>query len=438
MSTPSNPSSPANHPWRWVPTLYFAEGIPYVAAMTLSVIVFKRFNLSNSVIAFYTSWLYLPWTIKFLWSPFIDLLKSKRWWIITTQSLIALFFCGIAFSLPTPHWFQWSMAFFWLLAFSSATHDIAADGFYMLGLDDKNQAFFVGIRNTFYRLAMISGQGLLIVLAGYLENKQPPSFASGIGSIPFAWMIVFLCLAVLFVGFSLYHSRQLPTPTLDNPRPDQTMKALFKETGRTFSSFVHKDHSALAIAFLLLFRLSESQVLKLASPFLLDSRESGGLGLTTSKVGTVYGIVGVLALIVVGILGGMAVARDGLKRWIMPMALLMCLPNIIYVFFAYVQPENLWVINAGVALEQVGYGFGFTAYTLFMIQFCKGPYQTAHYAICTGFMALGMMLPGMLAGTIQECMGYKYFFIYIMVISIIPIWMTAKIKPLISVPTNSD
>ena len=434
-----------NRPWAWIPTLYFAEGIPYVAVMTISVIMFKRFGLSNTNIALYTSWLYLPWTIKFLWSPFVDLLKTKRWWIVTMQLLIGACLAGVAFSLPTPQWFQYSMAFFWLMAFSSATHDIAADGFYMLGLNDKDQAFFVGIRNTFYRLAMISGQGLLIILAGSLESIDLQKMAEQqadnaivrlfypiierMGTIPFAWMVTFLLMALLFVAFGFYHKRQLPHPAVDQPRPDQRIADIFKAIGYTFTSFFKKEHSVLAIAFLLFYRFSEAQLLKLSSPFLLDDRAVGGLGLSTATVGTVYGVVGVIALILGGILGGIAVSRHGLKKWIWPMVLCLTLPNITSVYFAYALPESLWIINAGVAFEQFGYGFGFTAYTIFMLHFSKGEHQTAHYAFCTAFMALGMMLPGMFAGALQEWMGYQHFFIYVMVCALVPIFLVALLFP---------
>lgn len=416
-------------PWTWVPTLYFAEGIPYVSVMTIAVIMFKRFGMSNTDIALYSSWLYLPWTVKFLWSPFVDLFKSKRWWIVTMQLIIGACMAGIALSLPGPHWFQYSMVFFWLLAFSSATHDIAADGFYMYGLNDKDQAFFVGIRNTFYRIAMISGQGLLVVLAGELEETALPAWAQGIGNIPFAWAVTFGLMAVLFVGFSLYHKVLLPKPLNDRLSAPRTPRDILVEFGKTFLTFFQKKDSGLAVAFLLLYRFSEAQLLKLSSPFLLDARELGGLGLSTVAVGTIYGIVGVIALIAGGIIGGIVISRGGLKKWIWPMVLCLTMPNLTSIYFAYAQPESLWLINAGIAFEQFGYGFGFTAYTVFMLQFAKGLHQTAHYAICTGFMALGMMLPGMAAGWIQELLGYQHFFIYVMACALVPILLVRMLYP---------
>jgi len=425
-------------PWTWVPTLYFAEGIPYVSVMTIAVIMFKRFGMSNGDIALYSSWLYLPWTVKFLWSPFVDLFKSKRWWIVTMQLIIGACMAGIALSLPGPHWFQYSMGFFWLLAFSSATHDIAADGFYMFGLNDKDQAFFVGIRNTFYRIAMISGQGLLVVLAGELEKSVLPSWAKSVGNIPFAWAVTFALMALMFVGFGLYHRFMLPKPQKDILVAPRKPKDIFQEFWLTFVTFIQKKNSLLAVAFLLFYRFSEAQLIKLSSPFLLDSREVGGLGLSTIAVGTIYGIVGVIALIAGGILGGILISKDGLKKWIWPMVLCMTMPNFTSIYFAYAQPESLWLINAGIAFEQFGYGFGFTAYTVFMLQFAKGIHQTAHYAICTGLMAFGMMLPGFKAGVIQEMLGYQHFFIYVMLCALIPLLLVKLIYPKLEEKRDPD
>lgn len=395
------------NPWAWIPTLYFAEGLPYVVAMTVSVIMFKRMGISNSDIALYTSWLYLPWVIKPIWSPVIDIFRTKRFWIIIMQLITGGTLAGIAFSLPGSDFFRWSLAFLWLLAFSSATHDIAADGFYMLGLSKHHQAFFVGIRNTFYRLSMLSGQGILVVLAGYLEEKT--------GAIGRSWSLTFMVLAMLFAVFFIYHFLILPRPAEDAERKTGGMKDVLHSFMDTFISFFKKRHAVLAIAFLLLYRFGEAQLVKLASPFLLDSREAGGLGLSTSDVGMVYGTAGIIALTVGGILGGIAVAQKGLKKWIWPLALALNVPNLVYVALAVWQPVSLWWISAAVVVEQFGYGFGFTAYMLFMIYFSDGPNKTAHYAICTGFMALGMMVPGMFSGWIQEMTGYQWFFIWVVI-----------------------
>lgn len=398
------------NPWGWIPTLYFAESIPYVTVMVVSVIMYKRFGLSNADITLYSGWLYLPWVIKPIWSPFVDLIKTKRWWILSMQLLIGAGLAGIAFTLPTPFFLQASLAFFWLMAFSSATHDIAADGFYMLGLNDSEQSFFVGIRSAFYRFATIFGQGLLVILAGLLEKKT--------GNIPYAWSITFFVLAGLFIAFFVYHRFALPYPPSDKGGADTTPKGIMKEFGRTFSSFFQKKGVVYALLFMLLYRLSEAMLVKLASPFLLDTREIGGLGLTTQQVGVVYGTVGIVFLMFGGIVGGIVASRQGLKYWMWPMALSITLPNVAYVFLSILQPDSFLWVNIAVAFEQFGYGFGFTAYMLYLIYFSEGKSKTAHYSICTGFMALGMMLPGMAAGWIQEQLGYQYFFILVMLLTI--------------------
>ncbi|MBQ7163460.1 MAG: MFS transporter [Bacteroidales bacterium] len=418
----SRPQTPVkDHAWAWVPSLYFAEGLPYVVVMTVSVILYKRLGLSNAQIAFYTSWLYLPWTLKFVWSPFIDLFKSKRWWIVTMQLLIGALLGGVAFTLPGPHWLQWSMAFFWIMAFSSATHDIAADGFYMHGLCQERQQFFIGIRNTFYRVAMICGQGLLVMLAGKFENAA--SNPLGMEQIPFAWALTFLIMAVLFIALGLWHLFALPRPESDRQRDSLSGKEIITNFGKTFRLFFQKSHIGIALAFMLLYRFSEAQLVKLTSPFLLDSVDVGGLGLETGTVGFAYGTVGVLALVLGGILGGIVISRRGLKKSLMPMALALCLPNLVYVYLAWAQPQQLATIYAGIALEQLGYGYGFTAYTAYLLHFCQGEFKTAHYAICTAVMALGMMIPGMFAGRLQEWFqqlfaqslgGYTVFFLWIM------------------------
>lgn len=395
------------NPWYWIPSLYLAEGIPYIMVMTVAGILFKRFGISNTDIALYTSWWYLPWVIKPLWSPVVDLFKTKRWWITTMQFFIGIGLAGVALSLPGNDFFRYSLVFFWLLAFSSATHDTAADGFYMYGLNPRQQAYFVGIRSTFYRLALIIGQGLAVMLAGTLEKRLP---------LATAWSIAIGSLAVLFFFFAIYHLFILPKPSDD--RQSGQSQALFKEFIDTFVSFFRKKHIGQALCFMLLFRLAESQLLKLASPFMLDSRTVGGLGLHTSEVGFIYGTIGIIALAGGGILGGIVTAHKGLGYWMLWMTIAMNIPNLVYVYLAYAQPENLLLISSCVAIEQFGYGFGFTAYMLYLILFSAGEHKTAHYALCTGFMALGLMLPGMGSGYIQEHTSYLTFFMWVMLCTI--------------------
>lgn len=591
------------NPWAWIPSLYYAEGIPYVIVMLVSVIMYKRMGISNTDIALYTSWLYLPWVIKPLWSPVVDIFKTKRFWIVIMQLFIGAGLAGVAFTIPVSGYFQLTLAFFWLLAFSSATHDIAADGFYMLALPEHEQAFFVGIRSTFYRIAMITGQGLLVILAGYFESStglptvdvevfsnpnaavveivEPDSvkfevisgerqiaplytnieintdgiasakadsiinsvkkwnilngfseeekvlttgqaeedeglwssivvnplesflrdnfgeekpivksvqnksigliyfklseeplpdekieanfgFSSGdksislvegqrfiftndnwnkpaiavvqldpklkwqssasfemrAGNVKLAWVITFSILAILFVAFFIYHKFILPYPKSDVAVVKEPGQKVFAEFFKTFKAFFSKKRIGVILGFLLLYRFGEAQLAKLASPFLLDAKEAGGMGLTTGDYGIAYGTIGIIALTLGGLIGGWVVSRKGLKFWLWPMLLAMNLPNLVYVYLSLVMPDSFFIITACVAIEQFGYGFGFTAYMLYMIYVADGEYKTAHFALATGFMALGMMIPGMFSGWLQEIIGYQNFFIWVMIATI--------------------
>ena len=391
--------------WSWVPSLYYAEGLPYAFVMIVSVVMYKKLNISNTEIALYTSWLYLPWVIKPLWSPFVEVFKTKRFWIIFMQLLIGAGLAGI----PSSNMFKYTLAFFWLIAFSSSTHDIAADGFYMLGLSSHDQAWFIGIRNTFYRFAILTGQGLLVILAGQLEN---------IYNDVFAWSIIFAGLSFLFILFAFYHKWALPKPTEDNELSKLTIKKIIPNIVNIFISYFKKPQIIIAVCFILIYRFGEAQLVKIAPLFMLDSIEMGGLGLTTSEYGFIYGTLGMIMLTLGGIFGGLLAAKHGLKYWIIWMALAMKLPDIVYVYMAYAQPDNFYLIGSFVAIEQFGYGFGFTAYLLYMMMLSEGEHKTAHYAICTGFMALGMMIPGMFSGLLQETIGYRYFFNWVLVATI--------------------
>ncbi|OJX90769.1 MAG: MFS transporter [Paludibacter sp. 47-17] len=408
------------NPWAWVPTLYFAQGIPYVIVMTVSVIMYKRFGVSNTDIALYTSWLYLPWVIKPFWSPVVDLFKTKRWWIVSMQLLIGAGFAGVALLIPMPFYFQATLAVFWLMAFSSATYDVAADGFYMLALDEGKQSFFVGIRSLFYRFAMIAGQGVLIVFAGALERVT--------GNIRLAWTITFFVLTGIFILLMMYHRFALPRPEADRQQGAVNNNQLLKEFGVTFLSFFRKKGIVLSLLFLLLYRLGEAMLVKLAQPFMLDPVTEGGLGLSTEQIGLAYGIVGVAALVLGGILGGFAISWKGLRFWMLPMALSITLPNLAYVYMALFQPESYYTVLICVAIEQFGYGFGFAAFLMYMIMVAEGEHKTAHYAFASGFMALGMMLPGMMAGWLQELVGYQWFFIIIVILTIPTVLVASFVK----------
>lgn len=412
-----------NRPWFWIPTLYFTEGLPYFAIVILSTFMYKSFGLSNTDIAFYTAWFYLPWVIKPFWSPFVDIYRSKRFWVITMQLLLGAGFAGLALLLPLDNYLRYSLVVFWLLAFSSATHDIAADGYYLQVLNDGQQSFFVGIRSTFYRLAMITGQGLIVILAGKLEN---------IYDVKTAWQLTMTVIAFILIAVALYHLFVLPKEEPQQALLTDSSSAKispFDGYAEVFKSFFKREHIAIFIAFILLYRLGEAQLGKIAGLFMLDDRIKGGLGLSTEAVGFIYGTVGVSALVIGGIIGGILVSRHGLKFWIWWMALAINLPDIGYIYMAMQQPESTGIIYVLVAIEQFGYGFGFTAFMMYLIFIADGKFKTAHYAIATGFMAAGMMIPGMFSGWIQEQLGYSNFFIWVTVATI-PAFIVIALIPL--------
>ena len=403
-------------PWVWVPTLYFAQGIPYFIVNNISVMMFAKMGVPNGQMALFTSLLYLPWAIKPFWSPFVDIIKTKRWWTIMMQIVMSAAFVLLTLSMPHPDpemiasgqtpisMFTISLLLFAITAFASATHDIAADGFYMLALTQKNQAAFVGIRSTFYRLSSIFGQGVLVYIAGLIETNT--------GNIPMSWQITLLVTAVLFCGVTLYHTFFIPRPEVEK-KPEgekSSAKAIMQEFGRTFVTYFTKPGLILAILFMLLYRLPEAFLIKMCTPFLVASREVGGLGLSTENVGLAYGTIGVLFLTIGGILGGLYASKVGLKKSLWWMAAGMTLPCLTFVYLAECLPTNIALISIAIAIEQFGYGFGFTAYMLYMIYFSEGEFKTSHYAICTAFMAFSMMIPGMFAGYLQEMMGYALFF----------------------------
>ena len=417
MST-QKPTS--RNPWAWVPTLYIAEGIPYMMAMTVSVVLYKRLGISNTDIALYTSWLYLPWVIKPLWSPFVDIFRTKRYWILLMQLLIGGSLAAIAFTIPASRFFQYTLAFFWLMAFSSATHDTAADGFYMLGLSEEHQAAFVGVRTTFYRIATIATKGGLVIFAGYLEENGH--------SIPTAWSFSLFVAAAVMGALFLYHLFILPHPVSDHPAIRNHSTPFTHDFLHIFALFFRKKGIIAILAFFLFFRFAETQIVKILAPFLLDPHSKGGLELTTSEVGIIYGTVGVIALLMGGLLGGYVISRKGLKFWIWVMVCAVHLPDLVYVFLSQTLTDNFPLINLCVAVEQFGYGFGFTAYTMFMIMVSEGEYKTVHYALGTGIMALGMMLPAMFSGWLQEQLGYQNYFLWVMAATIPGFIVTALVK----------
>ena len=418
-------------PWFWVPTLYFAEGIPYFLVNNISVMMFAKMGVPNGQMALFTSLLYLPWTIKPFWSPFVDILKTKRWWIIAMQLLMTAAFVLLTLTIPHPSaemiasgetpisLFTVMLILFIITAFASATHDIAADGFYMLALTTHQQAAFVGARSVFYRLSNIFGQGVLLVIAGALELKT--------GNIPLAWQLTLLVTSVIFGLITLWHVFFVPKPASDKSSLEgksQSAKDIFREFGRTFATYFKKPGILLAMIFMLVYRLPEAFLIKMINPFLVASNEAGGLGLATETVGIAYGTIGVAFLMLGGILGGIFASRVGLKKSMWWMAACMTLPCLSFVYLSIWLPTNLVAISTAIAIEQFGYGFGFTAYMLYMMYFSEGEFKTAHYAICTAFMALSMMIPGMFAGYIQEALGYKDFFWMVIACSVATLLVT--------------
>ena len=404
----------------WVPTLYFAEALPYMAVMTLSVIMYTNMGLTNAELALYTSWLYLPWVIKPIWSPIVDALKTKRLWILAMQILIGGALAGVALTLDTAWWLRGSLAAFWLMAFSSATHDIAADGFYILGLTEREQALYVGVRSTFYRIGSIFCQGVIVILAGWLQN----SF-----SIPVAWCITLLLMAAIMILLALWHSRILPKVEKDSPSLGREgVGSFFSSFYDTLRVFFSKPGIVFALLFMLFFRFPEAQLAKMAQPFMLRTVGEGGLELSTAIVGFAYGTIGVCGLLAGGLIGGWLVSKHGLRRWWWPMILAISLPDLVYVYLAYVQPTDMFIINSCVALEQLGYGFGFTAYSLFLVYFAKGEKSTSVFSICTAFQALGMMIPGMFAGYLADLWGFPIFFSFVCLCCLVTFIVSALVK----------
>ncbi|KVV15476.1 MFS transporter [Flavobacterium sp. TAB 87] len=395
-----------NQPWFWIPLLNFASGFPYVIIISVSVLMYKNLGISNEDIGLYTSLLYLPWVIKPLWSPFIDLHGTKRKWFLSMQLFISIAFLIVGFIIPTSHFFILSLAIFWVAAFASASNDVASDGFYMLALRKEQQSFFLGIRSTFYRASMLAGNGLIILLAGYLEHKY--------GDNQKAWSYTMVFVGLVMSILTVYN--YFATPKTELPIAEGAKEE--KNFATVFASFFKKKQIGLILAFILLFRLGESQLLKMLTPFLVDETGVGGMGLETEDVGIIYGTFGLIALTVGGILGGIAISAHGLKKWMLPMILTMHLPIIGFVLLSHFHPSSIYYIYAVVILEQFGYGFGFAAFMMYLIYVAEGESKTSHYAIATGFMALGMMLPGMLSGYIQQYLGYGNFFIWVFIATI--------------------
>ena len=413
--SPNNTSSKNTSPkgkkaaWAWVPSLSFADGLPLVILMAVSLIFYKQMGLSNTAVTFYTSWMYLPWILKPVWSPFIDLVKTKRWWVLLTEILLGAAFGGVAFTIPTSFWLQGTLFFFWVAAFTGASHCVAADGFYLLALNEQQQAWFMGIRQMADRLATIFGQGVLVMVAGNLQVIFR-------GSIRYSWSLTFYGLAGVFLALWLWHSQMLPHARDDRQRPIVRARAILSGFVLTFRTFLRKEGIIRALCFIMLFRLSEALLSKISPLFLIDASHNGGLGLAPQEYGLVQGTVGMIGVIIGSIIGGIAVSRGGLHKWLYPMVLAYSLPSAIYLGLAYWLPDSLTVVSVAVFIEQASTGFGLTAYMMFLIYYNRGEFRTSHYAISSALMTLSLMLPGLMAGGLEESLGYRHFFLLTLVL----------------------
>lgn len=406
--------------WTWIPTLYFASGLPYHAITSISDIMYKDMGIGNAKIAMYTSLLLIPWTIKPLWSPIVEMISTRRKWTLASQLLLAICFAAIAAVIPSNHFLTLTLIAFFAGAFVSSTHDIALDGFYILGLSQEKQSFFSGIRNTFYRIATVFSSGVLVMLANKLGHI--------LESDRLAWSATFAVTGIIMLTLWLYHTKAVPLPESDIPRTTTNLSSIFNNYGDIIKSYFQKPGIWQAILFLLLFRFPEAQLGKIGKLFLMDNASSGGLALDKGEIGFIYGVLGVIGLIIGGIAGGICISRKGLKYWLWPMVIAISLPDAVYIYMSAAQPDSLGAISSCIFIEQLGYGFGFTAYTLYMIYFAQGKYPTAHFAISTAFMSLGMMLPGMFAGKLQEWMGYENFFIWVTACTLITFFVAALVK----------
>ena len=406
--------------WLWIPTLYFASGLPYHAITSISDIMYKDMGIDNASIAMYTSILLIPWTIKPLWSPIVEMTGTRRKWTIVSQGILAICFALVALCIPSSNFLALTLTVFMAGAFISSTHDIALDGFYIISLPQEKQSFFSGIRNTFYRIAVVFSSGILVMLADSIA-KRCENTATG-------WSITFATTAAIMALLYLYNRRTMPHPALDTSNATSSIKSIFSNYGGIISSYFKKPGIGATLAFLLLFRLPEAQLAKIGKLFLMDRAEKGGLGLEMGDIGFINGVIGIIGLIAGGIIGGICISRKGLKYWLWPMVVAISLPDAVYVYMSMAMPENLTIIGSCIFIEQLGYGFGFTAYTLYMIYFAQGKYPTAHFALSTAFMSLGMMLPGMFAGILQERMGYSNFFLWIMLCTAVTFAVSAIIK----------
>jgi PAT family beta-lactamase induction signal transducer AmpG len=417
MTVPGNPRP--KPPYRWVPTLYFAEGVPFFAISLIAGILYKRLGLGNDVIALYTKLLLLPWSLKPLWSPLLEMFKTKKYFVVLLQLFGGASLCLVALCLPLPAYFLYTIVLFAVVAFCSSTHDIAADGLYIASLSTKEQAAYAGWQSGFYSVARLFSQGGLIILAGYLESRM---------DIRHAWMAIFAGMGAMLMLLGLYHARALPTGGA--ARHSGSLHEMAATFSDVLITFLKKPNIYLLLLFILLYRAGEGQVVTIGPLFLVDKRVAGGLGLSMDTFGTIYGTFGTLAFLGGTILGGYFTSWLGLRRAILPLICAMNFPNLSYVYLSVVRPTDHVQIGSAMCVEMFGYGFGFVGVMLLMMQeIAPGKYQTAHYAFANSLMNLGLMIPGAVSGKIQMALGYRRFFIWVL-ISSIPALILSRFIPI--------
>lgn len=416
------------NPIIWVPSVYFAMGLPFIAVNLVSTFMFKDLGISDTQIAFWTSIIMLPWTLKFLWSPFLEMYRTKKFFVVLTQLLSGLLFGVVAFSLHFDYFFAISISTMAVIALSGATHDIATDGVYMDALNSSEQAKYIGVQGAFYNIAKLVANGGLVALAGMLAARfgavEGAPMAANLPAYKEAWMLIFLVISVILVLLAFYHSRMLPggqkTVTVK-----RSAREVMQELWVVIRDFFTKRHIVYYILFIILYRFAEGFVMKIAPLFLRSSREVGGLGLSLTEIGTLNGVFGSAAFVLGSLLAGIYISRFGLKRTLFSLCFIFNFPFVAYTLLAMYQPENLYVIGAGIVAEYFGYGFGFVGLTLFMMQqIAPGKYQMSHYAFASGIMNLGVMLPGMMSGYVSDMLGYRNFFLYVLLAAIPSLVMT--------------
>ena len=407
-----------HHPASWVPSVYFAMGLPFVAIAAASSLMFKNLGISDAKIAFWTTLVMIPWTLKPLWSPLLEMFKTKKHFVVATQMLTGITFALVAFSLQLPHFFSYAIAFMAIIAFSGATHDIATVGIYLNELSPADQAKYVGWQGAFYNVAKILSGGALVYLAGELEQKL---------GVVHAWMIVMGIYGTIMVSLSVYHMKMLPSG--GSSTQVNSLKEGIETLKDVAKTFFQKKNILLSIGFVILYRFAEGFAIKIAPLFFKATREQGGLGLSTSEIGMIYGIFGAVSFVLGSILAGYFTSKRGLKKTLMILCASFNVPFVMYALLAYFQPENLYIVAAAVIVEYFGYGFGFVGLILYIMQqIAPGKYKMAHYAFADGIMALGFMIPSMVSGYISDFLGYKLFFIWVL-IATIPSFLITYLAP---------